>query len=574
MIDRYPRGMHRSTPLVLVFLLHAMFRPAAADPPVGGADRPFNLIWITIEDMSPWLGCYGDDTVPTPNLDRLAAEGVRYTNAFATTPVCAPSRSTLITGCWATEIGSMHMRTGAPSGAALSRNPDAYAGIPNYEAVPPPAVRCFPELLRARGWYCTNRSKTDYQFQAPATTWDRSGGRAHWRGRTDSDQPFFAVFNLGVTHESGTFANRKRTAKVCDPATVTVPPYLPDTPSTRTDIARTYDNIAAMDRQVGGLLSELEAAGRLEDTVVMCFSDHGVGLPRGKRCVHDSGTRVPLIIRWPKTLERRGVDDRVVSFVDFASTALSICGVEPPAWMSGVAFAGPFARPGTGDAFIHADRMDSVRDRTRAITDGRHRYIRNFMPERPRLYHVAYSENVPMMADVHALRASGRATADQWQLVDPTKPPAEFYDLVADPHEVNNLIDDPSHRARIDAMRTRLDAWLVRTGDLGLIEDEGVMVRTRLWNGAVRKPRTAFAVPSVVATPAGRNVRVECPTPGASLGFRRAGDDAWTPVTGPIPIDDAGETLQLLAHRIGFEPRRLRWSFPPADRSDRPAEGP
>lgn len=566
--------MIRSTPLVLVLLLlEAVFRPTAAsgttDP-----DQPFNLVWISAEDMSPWLGCYGDDTVPTPNIDRLAAEGVRYTNAFATTPVCAPGRSTLITGCWATEIGSMHMRTGKPSGAALSRNPDAYAGIPNYEAVPPPAVRCFPELLRARGWYCTNRSKTDYQFLAPATTWDRSGGRAHWRGRPDPDQPFFAVFNLGVTHESGTFPARKPTAKTCDPATVTVPPYLPDTATTRADIARTYDNIAALDRQVGGLLSELEKAGLLEHTVVMFFSDHGVGLPRGKRCVYDSGTRVPLIVRWPQALDRRGVDDRVVSFVDFAPTALSICGVAPPAWMSGVAFAGTHAEPGTGLAFIHADRMDSVRDRTRAVTDGRYRYVRNLMPERPRLYNVAYAENVSMMRDVHALRASGHATAEQWQLVDPIKPDEEFYDLVADPHEVANLIDEPAHRTRIDEMRTRLDAWMDRTGDLGLIADEGAMVRERLWDGASRKPRTAAAMPTVERRPEGRAATITCPTPGASLGFRRHGEEVWTPVTGPVPIDDAGEVIELLAHRIGFEPRRIRWSFPPSGHAHHEEAGP
>jgi len=563
--------MIRSTPLVLVpLLLGAVFRPATTAASPADDDRPLNLVWISAEDMSPWLGCYGDDTVPTPNLDRLAAEGVRYTNAFATTPVCAPGRSTLITGCWATEIGSMHMRTGKPSNAALSRNAEAYAGIPNYEAVPPPAVRCFPELLRARGWYCTNRSKTDYQFVAPATTWDRSGGRAHWRGRPDPEQPFFAVFNLGVTHESGTFPARKPTAKTCDPATVTVPPYLPDTATTRADIARTYDNIAALDRQVGGLLSELEQAGLLEHTVVMFFSDHGVGLPRGKRCVYDSGTRVPLIVRWPQALDRRGVDDRVVSFVDFAPTALSICGVAAPAWMSGVAFAGTHAEPGTGLAFIHADRMDSVRDRTRAVTDGRHRYVRNLMPERPRLYNVAYAENVSMMRDVHALRASGRATADQWQLVDPIKPDEEFYDLVADPHEVANLIDDPAHRTRIDEMRTRLDAWMDRTGDLGLIADEGAMVRDRLWNGASRKPRTAAAMPTVESRTEGRAATITCPTPGASLGFRRHGEKAWTPVTGPVPIGDAGEVIELLAHRIGFEPRRIRWSFPPAGDSAGP----
>ena len=550
-------------PLIVTLALTLSSAPAGEIEQQDPA-TPRNLVWITIEDMSPWLGCYGDDTVPTPNLDRLAAEGVRYTNAFATTPVCAPSRSTLITGCWATRIGSMHMRTGKPSAAAIARDPDAYLGIPDYEAVPPPAVRCFPELLREAGWYCTNRAKTDYQFRAPGTTWDRSGGRAHWRRRPHSDQPFFAVFNLTVTHESGTFATRKRQPRICDPDTVTVPPYLPDSPRTRDDIARTYDNIAAMDRQVGLLIGELEQAGRLDDTVIMVFSDHGVGLPRGKRCIYDSGTRVPLIIRWPEAGNRGQVEDRVVSFEDFAPTALSILGVAPPSWMDGIAFAGEFEATDDGFAYLHADRMDAVRDRTRAVTDGRYRYVRNLMPGRPRLYDVAYSERIPMKAEVHALRASGDATPSQWQLVEATKPSEEFYDHREDPHEVRNLIDDPRHAARIQIMRQAVDAWIQETGDLGLIDDEGEMVRTRLWNDAVRKPATAPATLMVVERDGERGAEISCPTDGASIGFRWDPDAAWTPLNGSVPLPSEGGILELLTHRIGFEPRVLRWSISPA----------
>ncbi len=546
---------------LLVLLVLARILPATE---ARAAEPPLNLVWIGVEDMSPWLGCYGDDTVPTPNVDRLAAEGIRYVNAFATTPVCAPSRSTLITGCWATRIGSMHMRTGHPSPAALARNPGAYAGIPDYEAVPPAEVRCFPELLRRAGWFCTNRAKTDYQFRAPATVWDRSGGRAHWRQRPDPGIPFFAVFNLGVTHESGTFANTRRQPQVASPDAVIVPPYLPDTPTTRADLARTYDNIAAMDRQVGRLIDELDADGLLESTVIMFFSDHGVGLPRGKRCVYDSGTRVPLVIRWPASMDRIGVDDRVVSFEDFAPTALSILGLEPPKWMDGVAFAGESAGADDGFAYIHADRMDAVRDRTRAVTDGRYRYVRNLMPERPRLYTVAYAEGIPMMADIHALRESGDATPEQWQIVDATKPREEFYDTASDPNEIVNLIGDPSHADRIALLRTALDGWLERTGDLGLIEDEGAMVRERLWSGEDAKPWTALPRLEVGESNGVRFATVACETNGASLGWRWKGDEGWRVYDGRIRLPETAATIELLAHRIGHEPRRCAVAVPPA----------
>ena len=179
-----------------MFRLHAFTLACLLLAPSSHAqDRP-NVLWLSVEDMSPWLACYGDDTVPTPNLDRLASASVRYSNAFATSPVCAPARSSLITGMYATRIGTMHMRTGKPSQAAIDKDPEAYAQIPNYEGVPAAFVRCFPEVLRVAGYYCTNNAKTDYQFEAPVTVWDASGNKAHWRNRS-AGSPFFAVFNHG-----------------------------------------------------------------------------------------------------------------------------------------------------------------------------------------------------------------------------------------------------------------------------------------------------------------------------------------------------------------------------------------
>ena len=337
---------------------------------LGLEERP-NVLWLTVEDMSPWIACYGDETVPTPNLDRLAAGSVRYENAFATSPVCAPARSSLITGMYATRIGTMHMRTGNPSKAAIERNPEAYADIPSYEGVPPAYVRCFPERLRAEGYWCTNNSKTDYQFRAPPTVWDVSGGKAHWRDRPEG-RPFFAVFNHAGTHESRAFPDAERRPSTVAPADVPIPPLYPDTPAVRDALARTYDNIAAMDAWVGRRLDELEEAGLADSTVVFFFSDHGVGLPRGKRSPYDLGTRVPLLVRHPDGARAGESEPRVVSFVDFGPSVLSLAGVEPDARLDGVPFLGPHAREGTGYAFTPCRPVrQRVRPRARSATDGR-----------------------------------------------------------------------------------------------------------------------------------------------------------------------------------------------------------
>ncbi|MCA9299876.1 MAG: sulfatase, partial [Phycisphaerales bacterium] len=374
--------------LVLALFGQSLFANTTGDAAPDPDPRP-NIVWLVAEDMSPWIGCWGDDTVPTPNIDRLAAEGIRYTNAFATTPVCAPSRSALITGMYPTRIGSMHMRTGSRSSAATDRNPDAYGDTPLYEAVPPEFVRCFPEILRTHGYHCTNASKTDYQFDAPPTVWDDSSGRAHWRSRPDG-APFFAVFNAGVTHESQAFPDANARPVVVTPEDVPLPPFYPDTPAARDAMARTYNNIAALDRWVGDRLDELEKAGLLQSTIVFFYTDHGVGLPRGKRDLYDTGVRIPLIVRFPDRRDAGTVEPRLVSFIDFGPTVLSLAGIEPDPRLDGRAFLGAFEGERRSFAFVHADRMDAVRDTKRGVSDGRYKYIRNLTPDRPLIGPNAY----------------------------------------------------------------------------------------------------------------------------------------------------------------------------------------
>jgi N-sulfoglucosamine sulfohydrolase len=533
---------------ICLAILCALSPALAADPPAT-QPKPLNILWLSVEDMSPWLACYGDTTAPTPNIDRLAREGVRYANAFATTPVCAPARHTIITGLYATSTGAMHMRNGSRS--AANRNPRAYEGIPVYEAVPPSEVRCFPEFLRAAGWYATNSAKTDYQFQHPPTAWDESSREAHWRNRQPG-QPFFAVFNCNLTHESEAFPNALMRSDAVKPGDVKVPPYYPDTPTVRETLAQTYNNIVAMDAWVGERLAELEKDGLLDSTIIVFFSDHGVGLPRGKRAPYDSGLRVPLIVRFPDGKGAGTTDERLVSFIDWAPTTLSLAGIKPPAYMRGVAFLGPFAGDAPTYAFATADRMDATKDTIRAVTDGRYKYVRNFKPEVGHLPPLAYRDNLAMMRDVEALRASGKATAEQWQVVSTSKPREEFYDTQADPHEVRNAIDAPAHAARITDMRAALERWMTETNDLGLIQPETTLVKEKLWPPDGVQPATADPVPTLLSAGEGRaTLAVACATDGASIGYRRKGGRAWSVYVRPVMVE-AGAAYEVVAHRIGF----------------------
>jgi len=422
--------------------------PAEQDNPPRG--RP-NVVWITCEDMGPHLGCFGDDYAVSPNLDRLAKRSVRYTRAFAMAPVCAPSRSCLITGMYPSSIGSHHMRSAA---------------------VLPKTVKCFTEHLRGAGYYCSNRQKEDYNFRTPRTAWDESSREAHWRKRAEG-QPFFSVFNLTITHESRIRSDPKSAPSVRDPVETPVPPFHPQTPIVRRDWANYYDLIPAMDKQAGQILGELEADGLAEDTIVFFFSDHGTGLPRCKRWLYESGLHVPLIVHVPEKLaplapaKAGTATDRLVSFVDFAPTVLSLAGVEIPAHMQGKAFLGAEAQAPREYIVGIRDRMDERRDFLRCARDGKYKYIRNFLPHLPYSQHLEYQELMPTMQEFRRLRAEGKLEGPAALFMRERKPVEELYDLDSDPHELNNLVGSDEHRQVLERMRKALREWMLRTRDLG-----------------------------------------------------------------------------------------------------------
>ncbi len=417
-----------------------------------------NVLWISAEDISPSLGCYGDSYAMTPRLDQLASEGMRFTRCFTHAGVCAISRSGLITGMYPVSIGSQHMRS---------------------QIILPSNVKAFPEYLRAAGYWTTNRSKTDYNFPPPKAAWDENSPQSRdWRGRA-AGQPFFSVINLVTTHESQIRGKFGETLH--DPAKVVLPSYIPDTPVTRRDWARYADLLTTLDQQVAAILDQLEADGLANDTIVFFWGDHGQGLPRGKRWLYDSGTRVPLIIRWPGKLKPGAVNEDLVCFLDFAPTMLRLAGVELPSHLHGrvlppiengiTAVGSRQSAVGRQYIFGHRDRMDETYDLIRSARDTRFKYIRNYAPQRSYAQNITYMNQMPTMQEWRRLHAEGKLSGATALHFRSTKPVEELFDTEADPHEVVNLADRPEHAETLARMRAALERWQEDVGDSGLIPE-------------------------------------------------------------------------------------------------------
>ena len=500
-----------------------------------------NIVWIVCEDMSPHLGCYGEKVAKTPNLDRLASEGVRYTNAFTTAGVCAPCRNAIITGCYQTSNGGQNMRT---SGMSASAKDDYPAGFKPYSAVLPPDVKCFSEYLRKAGYYCTNNSKEDYQFEAPVTAWDESNRKAHWRNRKDKNQPFFAIFNSLTTHESQVWARDKEPLLV-NPKDVEVPPYYPDDSISRHVIARFLTNVMIMDKEVGDIIAQLKMDGLYDNTIIFFYSDHGDGMPYVKRELHDRGLRVPLIIKAP-FLKQGATDDQLISFIDLAPSVLSLAGIPVPKSIQGQAFLGEQkakkARP-----YIYGarDRMDSEIDRVRSVSDGRFNYLRYYMPQLPFYQNIRYRLQNPLMPHLLKLRDEGKLNAAQMDWFRPTKPDEELFDLQADPFELNNLAKNPQYADKIKELKSAHEKWLKDYKDWGAIPEMDMV--KQWWNGKDTPPKTAEPIVSFKEN----KVKITSNTEGVSIGYRKSWKDTWTVYQKPFNWQK-GDSLYVVAHRIGY----------------------
>ena len=473
----------KSVVLLALLLVFVSGRVHAQEAVPASAHKRPNILWITAEDMSPTLGCYGDSFATTPSIDQLASESALYTHAFATSPVCSPSRACLINGCMAPTQGAHAMRSQIPIPTALSG---------------------FPTLLREVGYYTTNNVKTDYNSGAEnritEAAWDECSEEADWRGR-GKGQPFFTVINLMESHQTRSMVwsypqfqkevqSHLSDSEIHDPNLVPLPPYYPDTPLVRKTVARYYDCVTRMDQRVGEILADLKADGLYDETIIFFYSDHGSGMPRHKRALLDSGMRVPLLIRLPEKYQAmarsvvgKGDVSRLVNFEDFGPTVLSLAGFDVlPAHMTGRAFLGGLDTSARQYVFGHRDRVDEIMDMARSIRSQDYLYIRNYMPHLGYNQQGAWIDKADIRGEFYKLAASGKASPAQDQYLSKTRPPEELYDCVKDPLNLNNLAYSLDHEATVMKMRKRLHQHLIETRDLGLVPE------LELWRHARSMP--------------------------------------------------------------------------------------
>ena len=533
-----------------------------------------NIVWIVAEDLSPIIPAYGDSTVRTPNIDRLAREGVVYTNVFSPSGVCAPSRCAIATGMYPSSIGGHNMRV------QYVKSHMDQIGLILYEIVPPPEVKMMSQVLRENGYFCSNNDKQDYQFTPPVTAWDETSLKAHWRHRKEG-QPFFSIFNIGVTHEGHvTRPYRKQLMRYHDPEfpesignpanfdelitekewalnipedlDVPVPPYLPSTDVALKDIRRVYSNIIELDRQIGIILNQLEEDQVLDSTIVFFYSDHGGPLPRQKRLIYDSGIKVPMVIRYPGQIGAGYFDDQLISFIDLAPTLFSIAGIKIPDYVQGKAFSGIY-RSRNERKYIHAaaDRFDAQVDMIRAVRDERFKYLLNFYPDRPYYLPIKYREQMTIMQELLRLNEIDSLDTYQSQWFRENKVKEELFDTWEDPYELHNLANDPEYADKLDELRIECSRWMESINDMGEIPETEIL--ENFWPGR-EQPVTATPAYEVIDG----ELILKSETEGANIGYKVYGyngsvPEKWEVYTRPLVIR-TDTRIEVVAHRLGYGP--------------------
>ncbi len=440
------------------------------------AAKPKNVLWIYLEDVSGWFSCYGDKVVETPHMDQLAREGTRFDRFYTPAGVCSATRSATIVGVMQTTFGLHNHRSGRPDFRGKSMGP-------NYDEITlPEGVSTLPEIFRKAGYFTFNDSgKDDYNFTWSADEMYSVNKKGTWWRLNKEGKPFFGQIQL-----KGGKLN-KQAKKVVDRHVVPVPPYYPDIPEVREEIAHHYDCIIKTDQEVGEIVAALKKDKLYKDTLIILFSDHGYKLHRHKQFLYEGGIRMPMIVAGPG-VEAGEVRDDLVSGIDIAPASLAAVGLPVPDYMEGYDFLSPHHTP---RKFVVAarDRCDYTIERIRAIATPRFKYLRNYLTDRPYMQ-PSYKDPWPVSIRLREMMAAGEMNETQLIFFGDRKPAEELYDLQNDPHEIHNLANDPRFKWALDEHRKLLKGWISETGDKGqkVESDAGLLSTLKRWGDKCVNP--------------------------------------------------------------------------------------
>ena len=501
-----------------------------------GQESP-NFLWLICEDQSLFFSMYGDSNAHTPNINQLAKDGLVYQNCYSPSPVCAPSRSSLITGMYPTTIGTHHMRAYKKTTENNTINP--HNSLPYYSAKPKKQIRFFTEDLREKNYYCTNNSKEDYNMLTSPLAWDESSQTAHWRNRKEG-QPFFSVFNFNVTHESRIWRNSTSYSKE-ELESIATTYLFPEEEGIKIDLFTNYKNIEKLDEQIGEIIDQLKADSLYESTIIFFFSDHGGPFPRYKRSIYETGIRVPMIAKWIDD-NSRGKVHQLISFVDFAPTILDAAKIEREFPFEGVSF---FKKNQRQYVYAATDRFDEFTDMRRSIRGGNFKLIYNGDTISPIHKPVGYRQQMKTMQVLNSQKENQSLNVYFSKWFSKHKDRFELYDVSQDHYELNNLILNPKYKSIFKTLQYHLFRWIADS-DFGNMSESAML--DSMFTSSMSIPK--LNMPKLVSKDAGYTI--ESNNLNVSVGWRNKCEKAWNIYTANDFIQP-NDDFEVLIFRPGYE---------------------
>ena len=495
-----------------------------------------NFLWLVCEDQSLFFSIYGDSTANTPNINQLAKDGLVYHNCYTPSPVCAPSRSSLITGMYPTTLGTQHMR----AYKNVNNNEiNEHNHLPYYSVNPKVPIRFFTENLRANGYYCTNNSKEDYNMLTSPLAWDESSKSAHWRNRK-KEQPFFSVFNFNITHESSIWKNKIPYSEE-ELENVIIPYIFPEENEIKNDFITNYKNIEKLDEQIGLIIEQLKDDNLYENTIIFFFSDHGGPFPRYKRSIYETGIRVPMVVKWIDDT-CKGNTNQLISFVDFAPTILDAAKIKRELPFEGFSF---YKKNQRKYVYAATDRFDRFTEKRRSIRGGNFKLIYNGDTTTAIHKPVRYRQQMKTMKVLDSLNKKQELNTYFSNWYSKHKERFELYDISKDFFETNNLISNPKYKEIFKTLYNNLHKWMEKS-DFGNMSESTML--DSMFTNSLSKPK--LNMPEIIFNDIG--CIIESNNLYTSVGWRNKNEKAWNIYTTNELIEPA-DNFEVLLFRPGYE---------------------